>query len=118
MPRDARAYLADALEAARHIEGDTAGLDADIFEGVVQIRRATERNFEIIGEALRQLSRVDAELFDRIDHAADIIAFRNVIAHRYFDLDPARVHAIVTQQLPILIRQLRDLLEELNRPEQ
>jgi hypothetical protein len=60
LPRDPRAYLHDILTAADAISGFLA--DAD-FDGYVEndlVRSAVERKFEIIGEALGQLAKVDA----------------------------------------------------------
>ena len=51
------------------------------------LRAAVEREFEIIGEAMTQLAKVDETVADRISHHERIIAFRNVLIHQYGDVD-------------------------------
>ncbi len=47
------------------------------------VHSAVERKFEIIGEALSQLSKLDLGLAQRIPNVRDIISFRNVLIHGY-----------------------------------
>ncbi len=42
-----------------------------------------EREFEIIGEALARLRRLDESAFDRLSHGHRIIGTRNLLAHGY-----------------------------------
>ncbi len=50
-----------------------------------------ERHFEIIGEALNRLAKLDPDTAGRITDAAQIIAFRNVLIHGYDAIDDSRV---------------------------
>ncbi len=52
--RDVRAYLEDIQNSIREIEMSAAGLDLETYQSVRQVRSAVEREFMIIGEALRQ----------------------------------------------------------------
>jgi uncharacterized protein with HEPN domain len=110
LPRDPRAYLHDILTAADAISGFLA--DAD-FDGYVEndlVRSAVERKFEIIGEALGQLAKVDAELAARVSRWRDIIAFRNIIAHGYASLDHTVVWRAHKDSLPALRAEVAALL--------
>ncbi|WP_223839911.1 DUF86 domain-containing protein [Saccharopolyspora pogona] len=40
-----------------------------------------ERQFEIVGEALNQLSKVDADLAAKVPDLPRIVAFRNILIH-------------------------------------
>lgn len=70
MQRDPRSYLWDALRAADLIVDFVQGRTLADYEGDVLLRSAVERQFVIIGEALNQLSRVDAELAARVPDIA------------------------------------------------
>jgi len=71
-----------------------------------------ERQFEIIGEALAQLARLDAALAAKIPELREIIAFRNVLIHGYAAIDRARVWRVVEENLPQLRAALAELLGE------
>ncbi len=60
MQRDPRAFLWDVREAALAIQSFIAGMDAAAYAANGMAQAAVERKFEIIGEALNQLSRLDA----------------------------------------------------------
>ena len=81
MQRDPRAWLWDVQEAARSIESFTDGLDPASYAASELVHSAVERKFEIIGEALNQLAKVDPGLGARIPHLPQIVAFRNLLIH-------------------------------------
>ena len=74
------------------------------------LRAAVERQFEIIGEALNQLSRVDSNLAAAIPDLARIVAFRNILIHGYATVDDALVWQVLKERLPELQRVMRELL--------
>ncbi|RKT85292.1 Uncharacterized conserved protein, contains HEPN domain [Saccharopolyspora antimicrobica] len=71
---------------------------------------AVERHFEIIGEALNQLSRVDSDIASRIPDLGRIVAFRNILIHGYATVDDALVWQVLTERLPGLTAALQRLL--------
>lgn len=117
MVRDPRAYLWDAQQAAEAIRQFTQGLDAVSYAGNALVRSAVERQFEIIGEALNQLSKVDAELARRVPHLPEIVSFRNVLIHGYGRIDHMRVWDIAEGRLPALHKTVSALLTELGPPD-
>ena len=66
------------------------------------LRQAVERNFEIVGEAVRRLIDIDPDTGARIDQHVQIIAFRNVLIHGYELVDDARVWQVVSRDVPAL----------------
>jgi uncharacterized protein with HEPN domain len=66
------------------------------------LRSAVERQFEIVGEALAQLARLDVAMSARIPDIRAIIAFRNALIHGYALVDRARVWRVVQENLPPL----------------
>ena len=66
------------------------------------LRSAVERQFEIIGEALAQVLRLDPSLRSRISDAGRIIAFRNRLIHGYSSVADDVVWGILEANLPSL----------------
>jgi uncharacterized protein with HEPN domain len=59
MRHDPRAYLWDVREATDAILRFLAGIDFATYASTEMLYSAVERKFEIIGEALNQLSKTD-----------------------------------------------------------
>ena len=116
MERDPRAYLWDIREAAVAIEGFIADAPFDAYLESAMMRYAVERGFEIIGEAMSQLSRLDPALAARVGDPGPIIAFRNQLIHRYGKVDHHEVWKIAHTDLPPLRASVAALLEELGPP--
>jgi uncharacterized protein with HEPN domain len=109
--RDPRACLHDILTAADAILGFAKGADfADYLENEM-LRSAIERKFEIIGEALSQLAKLDSDLARKISDWRDIIAFRNILIHNYASLDHDIVWRVQSDQLPRLRAEVEALLD-------
>lgn len=111
MPRDPKAYLWDVQESIKAILEFTAGLDAESYAQNPLVQAAVERKFEIIGEALNQLSRVAPELAGKIPHLAQIIAFRNQLIHGYAVISHGTVWNIIQDALPELQKDIGNLLQ-------
>ncbi|MDZ4790818.1 MAG: DUF86 domain-containing protein [Hyphomicrobiales bacterium] len=73
------------------IQRFSAGKSFDDYSGDLMLRSAVERQFEIIGEALKRLTELDADLAARISERRTIIGFRNFIAHGYDVVDDSIV---------------------------
>lgn len=80
------------------------------------LRAAIERQFEIIGEALVRLRRVDPSTLDLIPEHAQIIAFRNVLVHGYDAIDHRRVWDAIQNSLPQLHAIVVSLLSQVPPP--
>jgi uncharacterized protein with HEPN domain len=73
---------------------------------------AIERQFEIVGEALNQLSKIDAGTAAGIHEYRHIIAFRNILIHGYAEIDRRLVWGMVEGKLPALHQQISSLLKK------
>lgn len=82
------------------------------YSGDRLLRQAVERNFEIIGEAVKRLARIDPTCAERIAQYPQIIAFRNILIHGYDLVDHALVWSTVQTQLPALLRDVQALLAQ------
>ena len=113
MHHDPRAFLWDAREAALAIESFTRGMDAASYLANEMAQSAVERKFEIIGEALNQLTKLDAGLAARIPDLAQIVAFCNQLIHGYATVNVGAVWNIAQTALPQLRIAVQTLLDEL-----
>jgi uncharacterized protein with HEPN domain len=110
LSRDARSFLWDARGAVDAITTMTNGKSFADFDGDIVLRSAVERQFEILGESLGQLKRLDVALAGRIPDLRQIVAFRNILIHGYATIDRRRVWQAVQDDLPALGAVLHDLL--------
>jgi len=107
-----RKLLFDVLDSGRAIREWRAGRSFDEYLSDRKFRRAVEREFEIIGEALNRLSEEDAGVAAQIPELARIVAFRNRIIHGYDSVDDATVWGVIDKHLPLLVAQMENLLHE------
>ena len=102
MPRDARKYLFGIAEASKLVSEFVAGRTLDDYLKSALLQSVVERQFEIIGEAIGQLAKVDQQLVSRITDYQKIVSFRNVQIHGYADVDDELVWDIVETRLHVL----------------
>jgi uncharacterized protein with HEPN domain len=74
------------------------------------IKRAIERNLEIIGEAIKRILNQDALLENRISQTKAIIALRNQVIHAYDNISDEIIWSILIHHLPILKYEIGILL--------
>lgn len=113
MPRDPRAFLWDARQAAGLIAEFVAGRTWGEYALDALVRSAVERQFEIVGEALNRFGQSAPDLADRIPDLPRIVAFRNVLIHEYTKIDDRIVWEVATERVPILLTLFDELIEEL-----
>lgn len=115
MQPETGAHLWDAAEAARLVNEFARGkTEADFISDLV-VRSATERQLEILGEALNRLRRDDADTAARVPDLDRIVGMRNILAHEYGDIDYEIVWRAATTGAPALIPILDELVDEARR---
>jgi uncharacterized protein with HEPN domain len=113
---ESQKYLWDALRAGDQIAQFTKGKTYASYAADALLRSAVERQFEILGEALAQLAKVDPETAAPVPELSRIVGFRNVLIHGYATVDDRLVWGVVEGKLPALRSALRHLLGEPPRP--
>lgn len=109
-------YLFDIAAACRLLEQFTSGKTLAHYESDAMLRSAVERQFEIIGEALRLAIREEPGLASSISESNRIIAFRNRLIHGYAGVLNDVVWGILEAALPTLRREVDALLGEDSKP--
>lgn len=83
--------------------------DFNKYKSNKMLRRSIEREFEIIGEAASKLLSLDKNF--PIANAPKIVDLRNWVIHGYDRIDDAIIWGVISRDLPILKKQVDDLLE-------
>jgi len=102
MELEIKKLIYDIDQAVELVVSFTAGKNIDNYRGDPMLRSAVERQFEIIGEALNRLKRLNPNTVTRISEHQRIISFRNILAHGYDTISNQIVWDIVENKLPQL----------------
>jgi uncharacterized protein with HEPN domain len=108
MSRD-DAYLLDILEAARLATSYVAGKTESEFLSDSECQDAVIRRLEVIAEAARRVSQETQDSLSQVPWSA-MIGMRNIMIHRYDDVDVRIVWDSVQDALPSLIVALEKVL--------
>ena len=79
------------------------------FEKDLKTRKAVERNIEIIGEAMDRILKTDPKF--PISDSRKIVDTRNRIIHGYDSVSADVLWLIINKYLPVLEKEIKDLLE-------
>ncbi len=105
-------YLYDVLQALDAIDEICDDVAFGEYAGSITLRSAIERQFEIAGEALSQMGKIDPHTFNRIPDAAQVVAFRNFLIHQYTQVNTRLVWGVMQNDLPSLRAAVQSLLAE------
>lgn len=76
------------------------------------LKRAIEREMEIIGEAMNRIIKRDESYKEKITDAVNIIGLRNQVIHAYDSISDENLWAIIINHLPKLSQEVKLLLED------
>lgn len=110
MQLEARKLLYDIQQATQRLLAFSEGKTLADYEQDDLLRSAIERQFEIAGEAVRQLDKLDPTLAKRLSEYARIIAFRNILIHGYVEVDDRLVWDILESRVGTLHEEVSALL--------
>jgi uncharacterized protein with HEPN domain len=80
------------------------------YKSDVILRRAIERNLEIIGEAMNRILKEDPDF--QIENARRIVGLRNQIIHGYDSISDENIWGVVINHLPNLKTEVENLIKE------
>jgi len=110
MQLEAKKCLEDIRQAAELVLQFTAGKSFDDYDTDALIRSAVERQFEIIGEAVNRLSKIDNTIVDALPETPRIVAFRNILIHGYDIVDNHVVWDVIQYNLVPLYDEVKRML--------
>ncbi len=111
MQREVQKYLLDIKESIDSIFtylGDNATFEQ--YRTTKLLRRAVERELEIIGEATNRLLKIDDTI--GISDSRRIVDLRNWVIHGYDNVDDIIIWGILTKDLPKLKMQIDRLIQK------
>jgi uncharacterized protein with HEPN domain len=104
-------YLFDiktSIDSINNYLGDNRDFNA--YKTNKLLKRAIERELEIIGEAAGRILKIDSSF--PIENARKIVDLRNWVIHGYDIIDDIIIWGIISKQLPILKNQVEVLLKD------
>ena len=114
-PRSA-ALLWDLLTAVQRIQVFVAAKTWDDYASDVLLRSAVERQFEVAGEAMSVLRKVDPATADRVPNAHRMVGMRNVLIHGYAQVNNQTVWHAATTDIAEIAATAQVLLNEHDPP--
>lgn len=105
MIRDDGVYLSHIRDALKQIVTYTDGMDYADFLVNRMPQDAVIRQFEIIGEATKNLSDTFRDIHPAVPWK-DLAGFRDKLIHQYFGVDLAMVWQSVVDDVPMLLDEL------------
>lgn len=82
--------------------------DFNVYQTNKQLRRAVERELEIIGEAMSCVLKIDNSI--SIQNPRKIVDLRNFVIHNYDKVDDIIIWGILINHLPILKEDINKLM--------
>jgi len=110
MDNETKKFLFDIQESIDSIEkylGEKR--DFKVYMANKMLRRADEREFEIIGEAMSRIEKLDPSL--DISSKKQIISMRNRVIHGYDKIDNEIIWGTIVRHLPTLKTEIGNLLK-------
>jgi len=112
--RDYNLYLEDMLTSMQRIEEYIGDMEFRKFKMNYMIIDAIIRNFEIIGEASKNVPPVIKNKYPEIPWKK-MYGLRNLIAHEYFGIDYEMIWEISKNNLPKNSIDLKEIIEKEKR---
>lgn len=111
MRPESKKLLEDIRQACVLIRTFTADQSLEDYSAEPMVKSAVERQFEIIGEALRRLHALNPAAASEIGQYRQIISFRNILIHGYDMVEDDVVWDVIRDHLPALKNQVESMLD-------
>lgn len=110
MKLEIKKYLFDIKESIDSIEnylGDKRNFR--IYSENKMLRRAVERELEIIAEAINRIDKLDQSI--QISSKKQIVGMRNRVIHGYDKIDNEIIWGTIIRHIPILKKDVEELMK-------
>ena len=110
MKEEVREYLKDICNEAYDLKQFTKDKNFEQYKQNRLLKAGVERKFEIIGEILNRIKKIEKQVLEKIKDYRSIISFRNILAHGYDAVEDKVVWGIIENDLDVLIEDVEQLL--------
>ena len=107
MQHDLIVYIEDILSSINAIEEYSKSHDFESYKANRMVKKAVERELEIIGEAMNSILKINPEI--AVTNSRKIVDLRNLISHGYATVNDRIVWSVVTNNLLILKKEMENL---------
>lgn len=111
MEKDDTVYLRHILDAIVTVEGYLRGVSEKKFKSTNLLQDGAIRQIEIIGEAVRHVSKDLRRTYPEIPWQ-DIAGMRDKLIHDYFGVDLEKVWLTTQEDLPPLKKKVLEILKD------
>lgn len=111
MTKDNIVFLKHIIESIGYIESFIRSRIRDEFDKSVELQDALSRRLEIIGEAAKNIDDDFKQKHKEIEWKK-IVGMRDVMIHKYFEIDLDLVWNTVKEDLPKLKKEISKILRE------
>ncbi|MBC7877355.1 MAG: DUF86 domain-containing protein [Anaerolineales bacterium] len=111
MARDELVYLLHILDAINTVAEYLQGVDEEKFKATRLLQDGTIRQIEIIGEAVRHISKDIRKSYPEVPWQ-DVAGMRDKLIHGYFGVDIEKVWDTAQEDLPLLKQQVIGILKD------
>ncbi len=112
MKRDFKLYIKDILDSCVYIEEFVSEMNFDNFNNDIKTKSAVVRQFEIIGEAIKNISEDIREKYPNIKWKA-LAGMRDKLIHGYFGIDYYLVWDTIKNEVPVIKETMKSILNDL-----
>ena len=108
-------WIYDIKIAISEIDSYFENKEKDFFKykNDLMLKRAVERDLEIIGEAVNRILKRDPRFESKIEDSKAIIGLRNQVIHAYDNISDELIWSILINHLPKLKKEIETLLSDL-----
>ncbi len=112
MKRDEIVFIEDILNEISKIEKSTKNLSKEDFVDNEDIKDATLRRIEVIGEAVKNISDKTKKQYKEVEWKK-IAGSRDVLIHAYFGVLDSMIWKIIKKDISILKEQIQKIKKDI-----